>query len=115
MLRYVREASFAIVVLACAASALPACKRRTVATEGECAALLQKYFDLLAQGDARFKTIPPSERDELLRQTKAERMSTDPEMRRAIECKTVTRAEYDCAIKTTTTRGWNDCLRAAAP
>ncbi len=114
-MRYLRQAAVAVVVLACAASAWPSCKRRTIATEGECAALVQKYFDLLAQDDARFKTLPPAERDELLRRTKAELMSTDPDMRRVIECKTVARADYDCAIKATTARSWNDCFRASGP
>ena len=102
-------------MLALSASAAPGCKRRTAASEGECAALLQKYFDLLAQDDPRFKTAPPAERDELLRRTKAELMSTDPELRRAIECKTVARSDYECAIKATTTRSWDDCLRVPAP
>jgi hypothetical protein len=101
-----RASAIAMLLLAGAA-----CKRPTRATEAECTALVQKYFDLKAQEDPRLKTLPPTERDELVRQMKAELMATDPDMRQVVSCTDeLTHREYECAIKATTTRQWNDCI-----
>ena len=80
-------------------------------TQAECTALLQKYFDLKAQEDPRLKAATPDQKDELIRQMKAELMATDPDMRQVVACTDeVRRTEYECAIKATTTKQWNDCI-----
>ena len=85
--------------------------RRQAANPTECAALVQKYFDLKAQDDPRLTTLPPNERDELVRKMKAELMATDPDMRQVTQCTNeLTVDEYSCAIKAKTTQGWNDCI-----
>jgi hypothetical protein len=41
----------------------------------------------------------------------AELMATDPDMRQVAACTSeLTHAEYECAIKATTTHQWNDCI-----
>lgn len=105
------KAALALLAIAVPIAGSSACKRSTRATEAECTSLVQKYFDLKAQEDPRLKTLPPAERDELVRQMKAELMATDPDMRQVVACKDeLSHAEYECAIKATTTRQWNDCI-----
>jgi hypothetical protein len=91
--------------------ALLACKRKDTVTQAECAALVQKYFDMKVQEDPRLAAAAASQRDEMIRQMKAELMATDSDMRQASACTDeLTRGEYECAIKATTTKQWNDCI-----
>jgi hypothetical protein len=93
------------------ALALFACKRQDAVTQAECGALVQKYFDMKTQEDPRLAAAAPDKRDEMIRQMKAELMATDSDMRQVSACTNeLTRGEYECAIKATTTKQWNDCI-----
>lgn len=98
-------------VLALLALATFGCKREAPVTTAECSALVERYVNLKAQEDPRLGSVPPDARDEMVRQLTAQLAATDSDMHQVVACTDeLTRREYACAIRATTTKQWNDCI-----
>jgi hypothetical protein len=101
-------------LLACCLSfsalAFPACGRH--ASPAECAALLDRFVRMKLGEDPATRALDGGAY-ETARLAKVRAMQGDPdvqEVERACEAE-VSRAEYDCAIKASTSRAWNDCIQ----
>jgi hypothetical protein len=101
-----RGAALAIALLA---TALASCGKH--ATLDECRALYDRFLDLKLGEDPRAKTMTPEERA-AARKALEPAVAGDSDVQQVTkQCETeVTRQEYDCAIRATTSREWNDCI-----
>ena len=81
------------------------------ATLAECSALYDRFLDLKLADDPRAKTMGDAERA-AARKALEPAVASDSDVQQVTkQCETeVTRQEYDCAIRASTAREWNDCI-----
>lgn len=77
-------------------------------SKAECKQLFDKYIDLTFATDSRFEGVPP----EMIAGLKAQALS-QAQSQKSDPCATeeVTRPQYNCAIASTTTAGWQRCMK----
>jgi hypothetical protein len=106
-----RPSSTAVVPAALAGIfvSLVACGKH--ATLDECQALYDRYLDLKVAEDPRSKSMTPEERA-AARKALEPAVASDSDVQQVTkQCETeVSREEYECAIRATTSRAWNDCI-----
>jgi hypothetical protein len=87
------------------------CKGRPMASAAQCERLLDRYIDLELSEDPTAPRLGTEERARL-RGRIALRVLSDPDVKQIkSQCQTeVTEGEYDCAVKASTARAWNDCI-----
>ena len=97
--------------MAALAAVFSGCPKRATATQAECNALYERFLDLKLADDPRLKSITPEERANA-RKALVASVATDSDVQQVTrQCETeVTREEYDCAIKATTSVAWNECI-----
>jgi hypothetical protein len=104
----------AILATAIAASLAPVagCKGAPMASAAQCEHLLDHYLDLRLSEDPAARAMTDVERARHRGQIALEALS-DPDVKQVkYQCQTeVTAAEYDCAVKATTSHAWNDCIQ----
>jgi hypothetical protein len=77
-------------------------------TKAECKQLFDKYIDVAMANDSRFEGIPPEMINSLKEQALAQAQSQkgDP-----CSGKEVSRAQYTCAMSSTSTGAWERCMK----
>jgi hypothetical protein len=90
-----------VVVLAAVLALLAACNKKTGVQRSECDVLLEHFIAL------KLSEHPGTKRDEVRAQ-----IESDSDVQQVTNhCdEQVTRAEYDCAIKATSSEQWNACI-----
>jgi hypothetical protein len=100
-----------LAVLAALAAFLSGCPKRATASQAECNALYERFLDLKLADDPRLKSMTVDERA-TARKALVPSVASDSDVQQVTrQCETeVTREEYDCAIKATTSVAWNECI-----
>jgi hypothetical protein len=102
------RATCAAAVLVAFASGCP----RSRVTSQECATLVEHYFDLKIDEDPSTKTMSDADRA-AFRETVRKAAQSDPDVKQATDqCESeISRGEFDCGMRATTSRQWNDCIQ----
>lgn len=91
--------------------AASACKSRSMASTAQCAELFDRYIDLKLSESPGAASLSAEQRATRRAKIATEVLSDSDVQQVKTQCQTeVTSAEYDCAVKTTTSKGWNDCI-----
>jgi hypothetical protein len=88
-----------------------ACKPRPMASAAQCERLLDRYIDLRLSEDPTAPRLTTEDRARL-RGKLAMDVLSDPDVKQVkTQCQTeVTVTEYECAVKASTAKAWNDCI-----
>jgi len=93
-------------------AALAACKPSSMASAAQCERLLDRYIDLKLSEDPTAPRLSTEDRARLRGRIAMDVLSDSDVKQVKSQCLTeVTAAEYDCAVKATTSRAWNDCIQ----
>jgi hypothetical protein len=91
------------------ASFFPACHKRI--QPEECAAMLDRYVDMVVAGDPVLKNLPPGQALAVREMKKAAKKAEANYMHVQTQCESeVTRNEYDCAMAAKNPDEWEACI-----
>jgi hypothetical protein len=100
-----------LLLLGVAGLAAVACQGRPMASAAQCERLLNRYIDLKLSEDPTATRLSTEDRAHLKGKIAMDVQSDSDVQQVRNQCLTeVTVAEYDCAVKATTSRAWNDCI-----
>jgi hypothetical protein len=107
---FARPAPFVLLAAAAAALATSGCSRKV--SGSDCAALLDHFVALQVAEDPKTKDLTGSALDSA-KIAKVQAMQSDPDVQQVEKACVVevSRAEYDCASKATTSKAWNACIQ----
>jgi hypothetical protein len=89
-----------------------ACKRPPMASAAQCEHLLDRYIDLKLSEDAAARAMSSEDRAHRRAQIAMDVLSESDVKQVKSQCQAeVTEAEFECAVKATSSRAWNDCIQ----
>lgn len=100
------------VVVALGLALAAACGRGSHVTAAECSTLLDHFFDLKIKESTDAQKLTDVQR-EAFRAGVKQAAASDPDVKQVTEqCQSeVTRTEFECGMRATTSEQWNDCIQ----